>query len=128
MKSLICAVIAVMLVSSLAFAETAAKKFDGNNWLALSKRDRAGAVTAYINAAKSKGIVIKNTPIFYAKKLDAFYARENMRTQPVENVLKTTMVMEYDWLAPGKTKDEIAKQWLGPDLYEKNKERRSKAK
>ena len=131
MRKLICAVIAIMLCSSLAFAETAAKtekKFDGNSWLALSKRDRASAVSGYITAAKQKGITIKNTPIYYAKQLDSFYAREELRSQPVENVLKTRMVMEYDWQEKGKTKDQIAKDWLDDDTYQKNKKRLNKTK
>lgn len=118
---------AAMLIGSLAFAAQK-KAFDGNNWLSLSKRERVQAVTNYIAAAKKSGITIKKTPVFYCKRLDGYYADEKARGEPVEKVLKTSMIMEYDWSVAGKSKDDIARQWLGDDVYKKNKDRLSKQK
>ena len=133
-KILSLAVAGILLFSSVAIAQTATKtaakavkKFDGNDWLALSKRARANAVTSYIAAAKQQGITIKKTPVFYAKRLDTYYINEKVRTEPVEKVLKTLMIMEYDWSQPGQSKEELAKTWLGDDIYKKNKERLSRA-
>ena len=135
MKKFLCAVTAILILSgSFAHAQSAPKstaepkKFDGNSWLMLSKRERANAVTAYIQEAKQRNIKIKISSTFYARKLDRFYAREALRSEPVEKVLKTAIVMEYDWAVPGKSKDEIAKSWLGEDLYTKNKAARAKQK
>jgi hypothetical protein len=103
-----------------------AKKFDGNSWLALSKKDRASAISSYIAEAKKKKIVIKKSPVSYAKRLDNYYINESRRSESVDKVLQTLMIMEYDFAVPGKNKDDLARSELGEDLYKKNKERLSK--
>ncbi len=125
----------MILSASASFAQTAAKapapaskKFDGNSWLALSKRDRVEAISAYISEAKKKSIVIKKSAVSYAKKLDNYYAKESQRPEPVEKVLQTLMIMEYDFAVPGKNKDDMAREALGDELYKKNKERLAKQK
>ena len=136
MKKILClAVVGIFMSAPLAIAQTktaapvkAQKSFDGNDWLSLSKRDRANAVTNYIAAAKKQGILIKKTPVFYARKLDTFYINEKVRREPVEKILKTLIIMEYDWSQSGRSKDELARSWLGDDVYKKNKERLSKVR
>ena len=131
MKKLIgLAVTGIFIFSSLAFGQGASgsNQFSGNDWLSLSKRERVNIITSFIEAAHEKGISIKKTPVFYAKKLDSFYIKEANRDKQLGNTLKTLMIMEYDWAESGKSKDALAKEWLGDDLYQKNKDRRSKAK
>lgn len=121
----------IFLFTSLAFgqaAPAAKNSFAGNEWLSLSKRDRVDVITSFISSAKKKGITIKNSPVFYAKKLDSFYTNDKNRDKQVSTTLKTLMIMEYDWSEPGKNKETLAKEWLGDDLYNKNKERLSKKK
>jgi hypothetical protein len=122
----------IMLCGAAVSAQTAAKtsaaapkKFDGNNWLALSKRDRAEAITSFISEAKKKNITIKKSAVSYARKLDNYYVSESRRSEPVDKVLQTLMIMEYDFAVPGKNKDDLARTELGDDLYKKNKERLS---
>ena len=57
-------------------------------------------------------------------KLDGFYQKSpTMKAQPFADVLKTMMVMEYDWDQPGVDKEALAKKTLGDDLYTANKTR-----
>jgi hypothetical protein len=123
----------IILCASTCFAQTAAsttasatKKFDGNSWMALSKRDRVEAIKSFVEAAKKKNIVIKKSAVSYAKKLDNYYISESRRSEPVDKVLQTLMIMEYDFAVPGKNKDDLARAELGEDLYKKNKERLAK--
>ena len=119
------AAIALFLIAGLSFAEESA--FTGQDYLKLSKRQRVDIVTSYINDAKEGGVVIKNKPVFYCRKLDAFYDKHNdMKKESLPIVLKTLVIMEYDWQQKGVDKDKLAKEWLGDDLYTANKTRLEK--
>ncbi len=126
MKKIFGAVVSgVFLFTSLSFAQTASdtKVFNGDNWLSMSKRDRVAVIKSFVSSASKKGITIKKSAVFYARKLDNLYSKEDARKEQVANTLKTFMIMEYDWAEPGISKEENAKKWLGDDLYKKNKER-----
>jgi hypothetical protein len=119
--------VSIMLLSaSIVNAQTAEKQkaFTASDWFNLSKPQRVQSIQSFIDAAKKKGVTIKKSPVFYAKQVDAFYERNvSLKEQPVGNVLKTVMIMEYDWDVKGTNKDDLAKTWLGEDVYKKNKAR-----
>ena len=46
-----------------------------------------------------------------------------MKTQQLAIVLKTLIIMEYDWTQKGVDKDQLARQFLGDALYKQNKAR-----
>ena len=115
-----------LVVSSIACAAQP-KELTGNDYLAMPKKDRLATVTALINGARQGGVTIKQQPLQYCKKLDAFYAkRAEMKTEPLAVVLKMLIVMEYDWAQKGVDKDAFARQWLGDKLYQDNKARLKK--
>lgn len=112
----------IMLIAACAFAAEAA--ITGNNYMKMPKRQRVSTVSGLISGAKTGGVTVKKTPVFYCKALDAFYAKHtNMTKQPLAIVLKTLIIMEYDWSEKGVDKDVLAKQWLGDASYKANRNR-----
>ena len=116
------ALVSALTVSAVFAAETRA--FTGNDYLRLTNKGRLDAVTALINDAKAGGVKIRKTPVSYCKKLDALYLSDPaMRDKPLATVLKTLIIMEYDWAEKGVNKEKLARQWLGDNVYEQNKAR-----
>lgn len=102
-------------------------KFTGQDYLKLSKRQRVKMVTSYIQAAKANGVTIKQSPVFYCKKLDSSYAsRPDLSKEGLDHVLKTMIIMEYDWTEKGVDKEKLARDWLGEESYQSNKARLGK--
>jgi len=115
--------------ASAVWAQAAEKpvQFTGKEWLSLKKADRVKSITTSIRTGKERGIVIKKSPQFYSAKIDAFYeAHPDLINESVASVLKTAIVMEYDWEQEGVDKDALAKKLLGEELYAKNKSRLGK--
>ena len=124
MKKKIIASILVILFSASAVFAQAVKQPTGNSYLAMSKQDRVSTVTNLISDVRQSGIVIKQSPISYCKGLDSFYGKHpDMKSQPLAAVLKTLIVMEYDWQEKGVDKDKLARQILGDKVYQENKAR-----
>ena len=122
-KKILSVTAAAVLVASFALAEQA-KQFTGNDYLALSKQKRVEIVTALIRDAKAGSVRIKQTPVSYCRRLDVFYARHpDMKAQQLAVVLKTLIIMEYDWERRGVDKDTLARQWLGDNAYRQNRAR-----
>ena len=114
--------VAFLLLSTLLFAEEAG--LTGKDYLKLAKRQRLEAVGDLIFDAKSGGITIKKAPIFYCEKLDAFYRKNpSMTKESLAVVLKTLIIMEYDWQQKGVDKEKLACEWLGEESYKANKAR-----
>lgn len=114
----------VFMVTNVFATETA---FTGNDYLKLSKRQRVSEVSGLINNAKKGGVTIKKDPIFYCKGLDNLYAKNpKMRMEPLATVLKTIVIMEYDWSQKGVDKEKLARDWLGEASYKANKSRLNK--
>jgi len=112
----------VLLAASFCLAEEAG--LTGKDYLKLAKRQRLEAVGDLIFDAKRGGITIKKAPIFYCEKLDAFYRKNpNMTKEPLAVVVKTLIIMEYDWQQKGVDKDKLACEWLGEESYKANKAR-----
>lgn len=125
MKKIIAALLLIAFCASLSFAQN--KPITGNEYLKLNKKDRVQLVTSFIKDIKKQGVIVSKGAIFYCQRLDNLYAkRPNLLTEPAWKVLKTAMIMEYDWKIKGVDSDILAKEWLGDKLYNKNKERRSK--
>lgn len=123
----ICAVIFVglFLFSTL----TQAALFTGNDWMKLSSARKTAEVKAFIKDVGSQGVIVKGDPAEYSSRLDRVYKKHpNLLAQEVAKTLKTVMIMQYDWEVKGVSKDTIARQWLGEELYNKNKARRSQQK
>ena len=127
MKKMSGLMIAALLVSSIVFASvSAASAPTGNDYLAMAKENRVRIVTDLINGAKQGGVTIKQTPVSYCRKLDAFYSKHpDMKGRDLAMVLKTLIIMEYDWTQKGVDKDQLARQALGDTLYQQNKARLS---
>lgn len=124
-KSIIAGVIVACI--AVAAAEAGAASATGAEYLKLSKRQRVDMVKAYKDQAKKEGVTIKKEPIFYCKSLDAFYRKHpDMKKEPLANVLKTLIVMEYDWDQKGVDKEALARQALGDAAYQANKKRLGK--
>lgn len=114
----------ISLFASAAFAQNAANQFTGNDYLSTSKQNRIQSVTSLISDARQGGVTIKQSPVSYCMKLDSFYGKHpDMKNQPLAVVLKTLIVMEYDWSQKGVDKEQLAKEWLGDKIYQENKTR-----
>ena len=118
----ILALIAILGVTAVACAEQ--QQFTGNDYLKLTPKQRVAMVSKMINQAGEKGIAVQKSPKYYCNKLDGFYQKSpDMKAQPFADVLKTLMVMEYDWDQPGVDKETLAKKTLGDEFYAANKAR-----
>ncbi|MFA6609845.1 MAG: hypothetical protein WCT15_03250, partial [Candidatus Omnitrophota bacterium] len=117
------------LAASSVWAQAASKpvQFTGNEWFKLNKAARVKSITTSIRTGGERGIIIKKSPKFYSARIDAFYkAHPDLMKEPVAAVLKTLIVMEYDWEQEGVDKDALAKKILGEELYLENKTRLGK--
>lgn len=115
--------ISILLVSSSPAADSQAP-FTGSDYLKLTNRDRIQLVSVSIANVKKEGVTIKKAPVFYCQKLDSFYnTHPEYKKEAVGKVLKTLIIMEYDWAQKGVDKDTMAKEWLGDDVYKQNKRR-----
>ena len=124
MKKIITALLLITFCAAFTHAQD--RPVTGNEWLKVDKNARVQLVASFIQDMKKQGVVISKDAVFYCKKLDLVYAKKpNLLTEPVWKVLKTDIIMEYDWKVAGKDSDAIAKEWLSEKLYDKNKERRA---
>lgn len=123
MRKIISALLIIAFCAGLAFAQ--GKPVTGNDWLKVDKKARIQLAKDFIKDVKKQGVTISKDAPFYCKKLDRLYEKKpNLLSEPVWKVLKTAVIMEYDWKEKGVDKDTLAREWLGEKLYNKNKERR----
>ncbi len=122
MKNIVAISLIVLLCGSSLFAAQPAPHFSGQDYLDLSRDQRADAIVSFIEKSKLKGITIRKNEAFYRDKLDIFYAEHpDFIEEALFVVLKTLIIMEYDWDKKGLDKDLLARKWLGEDLYQTNK-------
>ena len=127
MKKALSLIVITLLASSVVFAQGAGQALTGNDYLAMTRYGRVQTVTSLINGAKEGGVKIKQTPVSYCKRLDTFYGKHpDMKSRELAIILKTLIIMEYDWAQKGVDKDQLARQFLGDKLYRENKARLSK--
>ncbi len=123
-RTLVVLLLSILITASTVDAYGSSREPTGNDYLSMQNRGRVQTVTALINGARQGGVTIKQSPVAYCKKLDAFYARHpDMKGQSLAIVLKTLIIMEYDWSQRGVDKDQLARQFLGEKLYQENKTR-----
>lgn len=127
-RAVIIGVILLVTAFQSAAYPQSAKQPNGYDYLSMTNAGRMQTVASLIDGAKQGGVKIKQTPVAYCKKLDAFYAKSpDMRTRDLAVVLKTLIIMEYDWSQKGVDKDQLARQFLGEKLYQQNKIRLGKS-
>lgn len=91
--------------------------------LIISPEDKATVVGLFIDHFRRKGITIGHPPEAYVQIIDAMAAGDaNMLNLPFEKVLEIVAVMEYDF-GNGQDRDAMALKILGPQFYEKNRQR-----
>jgi hypothetical protein len=119
-KGIALSALSIACCASFTFAATK-KVSTGEDWLKLNENKRLQAVTSFIKHAAERGVVIKKDPALYCEKMDDFYAQHpDMKEEGMGKLLKTVMIMEYDWEEKGVDKDALAKAWLGDELYKAN--------
>ncbi len=96
----------------------------GKAWeLIISRQDKQVIVGEFIKKYASQGVVIKKPAEYYANFIDEMAkGSSEMLTMPFDRVLQVVAVMEYDF-DNGQNKDMLAQKILGPQVYEKNKQR-----
>lgn len=126
-KKVLSLIVITLLALSAVSARGAGQAPTGNDYLAMTRYGRVQAVTSLIDGARQGGVAIKQTPVSYCKRLDTFYAKHpDMKSRELAIILKTLIIMEYDWAQKGADKDRLARQFLGDKLYQENKARLSK--
>jgi hypothetical protein len=125
MKKVFAALLIIVFCAGIVFAQ--ARPVTGGDWLKVDKKTRIQLVKNFVRDVKKEGVTVFKDAVFYCQKLDKLYAtKPSLLTEPVWKVLKTAIIMEYDWNEKGVDQDTLARQWLGEKLYDKNKERHGK--
>jgi len=91
--------------------------------LMMDTNPKVATVDKYIEWYKQRGIVIQNPPIYYVQMIDTM-AQNNpsMLQNPFGEVLKKLAIIEYDF-NNGRDKDLMAREILGEEAFQRNKER-----
>lgn len=91
--------------------------------LILETSPKETIIRQYIEWYREQGITIRKDPGYYVLLIDAAIIKDShLLEQPFRNLLKLMAVLEYDF-DYGQDKDMYAQQFLGPQLYEENKNR-----
>lgn len=124
MKKIFAVIMISVLLAPAAWAADSQGQFTGSDYLKLTNRDKIQLVAVSIANVKKEGVSIKSSPVFYCQKLDSFFmTHPEYKKEAVGKVLKTLIIMEYDWAQKGVDKDALAKEWLGDEVYRQNKRR-----
>ena len=125
MKKITAILLVMIFCATAAFAQ-AGKPATGNDWIKVGRKAHVQLVNDFITQMKTEGVTISKGAEFYCDRLDRLYVKKpKLIPEPVWKVLKTSMIMEYDWKVKGRDSDAIAKEWLDEKTYKKNKERRA---
>lgn len=94
------------------------------SWPKLLQADKVAAVDMAIRMFREReNTAILKSPEFYAKRLDEMItANPTMKSLNLPTLLKIVSVMEYDFYN-GQDKEALARNVLGPQLYEQNRQR-----
>jgi hypothetical protein len=97
---------------------------DASAWtLIMDQEIKSMTVAEYIERFRSQGVVIKQPPHHYAEMIDSLSMQNpQMLSNAFANVLSIVAILEYDF-DNGRDKDQLAREVLGADGYERNKER-----
>ncbi len=95
------------------------------NWNRLDEKLKLKAVDGFLNLLKNRERAkITKPAAFYVTRVDSMLAQSPTMPQNLPTILKIVSVMEYDF-DTGKDKEVLAKEILGPKLYEANRARRA---
>jgi hypothetical protein len=91
--------------------------------LIINKEDKEVVVGEFIKQYADQGVTIQKPADYYVAMIDQMaVASADMLAMPFERVLQVAAVMEYDF-GNGQNPDLLAQKILGPQVYEKNKQR-----
>jgi len=97
---------------------------DLTTWKGLHESDKRLAINAVMELYQQQGKgVIRKPADFYVARLDeALEANQPMFNFPLDRALLFLAVMEYDF-DNGKDPDQVAREFLSPEMYAANKTR-----
>lgn len=93
-------------------------------WLEMMDQSpKEATIKKYIDFFKQQNVVVRKSPGYYVDLVDQM-SRQNpeMLDRPFEDVFRLLTIMEYDF-DNGVDSDVLARQVLGSQLYEQNKQR-----
>ena len=101
---------------------------DMSPWPALSAEQKEVAVNAVIQLfEQQQSGKISREPSYYVRQIDqSLQTNEQFRAMPIDRLLLIFSVMAYDF-DNGQDPDVLARQILGPEMYEANKLRLEQA-
>lgn len=101
-----------------------ALQVSGKPWeLIINGQDKEIVVQEFIKEYSAQGVRIQKPARYYADFIDEMYKNSpEMLDMPFARILQVVAVMEYDF-DNGQNKDVMAQKILGPQVYEKNKQR-----
>lgn len=86
-------------------------------WFSWSSKTKLKVVKGFIEVAKENGVIIKQSPEYYAKEVDIVLSGpHNPEIIPLGTALRTIAVMDGDWDDGSGNKLGIASMYLGPGL------------
>lgn len=99
-------------------------KISSHIWVEImDDKPKVMIVEDYIAAFAGQGIVIAKDPQFYVKMIDNLAIQNpQMLNSPFADVLRFVAIIEYDY-DNGQDRDALAKKVLGPQAFEKNRQR-----
>ncbi len=102
------------------------RKLDVNSraWtLLIDPQAKVDTVSEYIDRFRNAGVRISGSPIQYAQAIDQM-ATDNpsLLDNAFRNLLQVAAIMEYDF-DNGMDKDDLARKFLGVQMYEANRKR-----
>ncbi len=96
----------------------------GKAWdLIINHEDKEVVVQEFIKDYSTQGVRIQKPAVYYVDFIDEMaHSSPEMLEMPFARILQVVAVMEYDF-DNGQNKDFLAQKILGPQVYEKNKQR-----
>jgi hypothetical protein len=93
-------------------------------WLEIVEQEpKEITIAEYMDLFRSQGVMLRKPPTYYAQLIDTMFAENQDLTQrPFPEVLKLAAILEYDYDV-GVDRDVLARQFLGEQLYQQNKQR-----
>lgn len=95
-----------------------------DTWETLKPSERETAVKAVINLfAEQRNVAIMKDAGHYLRRIrETLIANPEVRDMPLEQTMTVLAIMDYDYYN-GQNKDELAREALGPEMFEVNKAR-----
>jgi hypothetical protein len=91
-------------------------KFNGDDWNLMPDKSKLLLVLDIIDRLRSKGILIRKSPLYYLEELDSFFKDIGHTRFTVINTLYCFAVLNRDW-DDGSDKEERIKKLLPSDMW-----------